>query len=167
MSYPRYSIHRQSRGRYAICDCGHMDCTVTAYVEPADRAYRYDAPCAQEGHSRPVEVPLEEAEADTEPGMEADWHHCALCDQWQPQEPRDDPDRCPYHARPERERQITAAINIGLILETVGVAGDIALHQGFVLVENFMQDTQPVVDDQLVVLQQAYLDACQSAYEEV
>jgi RNA:NAD 2'-phosphotransferase (TPT1/KptA family) len=39
-----------------------MNCAVTAYVEPADRAYRYDAPCTQEGHSRPVEVPLEEAE---------------------------------------------------------------------------------------------------------
>ena len=145
MSYPRYSIHRWSQGGYAICDCGHMNCAVTAYVEPADRAYRYDAPCTQEGHSRPVEVPLEEAEADTEPGMEADWHQRERL----------------------RRKQITAAINIGLILEAVGVDGDIALHQGFVLVEDFMEDAQPVVDDQLVVLQQAYLDACQSAYEEV
>ena len=149
MSYPRYSIHRWSQGGYAICDCGHMNCAVTAYVEPADRAYRYDAPCTQEGHSRPVEVPPEEAEADTEPGMEAgmeaDWHQRERL----------------------RRKQITAAMNIGRILEAVGVAGDIALHQGFVLVENFMQDTQPVMDDQLVVLQQAYLDACQSAYEEV
>jgi hypothetical protein len=65
MSYPRYSIHRWSQGGYAICDCAQMNCAVTAYVEPADRAYRYDAPCTQEGHSRPVEVPLEEAEAGT------------------------------------------------------------------------------------------------------
>ena len=65
MSYPRYSIHRWSQGGYAICDCGQMNCAVTAYVELADRAYRYDAPCTQEGHSYPVEVPLEEAAAGT------------------------------------------------------------------------------------------------------
>jgi hypothetical protein len=63
MSYPRYSISRLSPGGYHICACGRMNCAVTPYAESADRAYRYDAPCTQEGHSRPVEVPVEEAEA--------------------------------------------------------------------------------------------------------
>ena len=64
MTYPYYSIHRQSQGGYVICACGHMNCAVTAYVEPADRAYRYDGACAhypEAGHTRPGEVPLEEA----------------------------------------------------------------------------------------------------------
>ena len=58
-----YVIHRDSRGRTAACACGGMDCAVTSYAHPADRAYRYDGPCTAEGHTAPVEVPLEIAEA--------------------------------------------------------------------------------------------------------
>ena len=53
-----YVIHRDSLGRTAACACGGMDCAVTSYVYPADRAYRYDGPCSEEGHTAPVEVPL-------------------------------------------------------------------------------------------------------------
>ena len=66
----------------------------------------------------------------------------------------------------DHEREIKAAKAIALQLETIGVDYDIALHQGFVLVENFMPDVQPVIADQLIVLQQDYLDICQDYYME-
>lgn len=58
-----YTIRRDSLGRYVVCACGRTDCAVTSYIYPADRAYRYDGPCTTEGHTAPVEVPLEIAES--------------------------------------------------------------------------------------------------------
>jgi hypothetical protein len=47
-----YIIHRRSLGRTAICACGGMDCVVTSYVHPADRAYWYDGPLHRRGSYR-------------------------------------------------------------------------------------------------------------------
>ena len=67
---------------------------------------------------------------------------------------------------PSLEQQIEAARNIGHLLESVGVDADIALHQGFVLVERFSTDS-PAAADQLVVLQEAYLEAAQALYDQL
>jgi len=55
------------------------------------------------------------------------------------------------------EKQIAAAEDICRALVSVGVDVDIALHQGFVLVERFTSYAG-LEDDQLIVLQQAYVD---------
>jgi hypothetical protein len=61
------------------------------------------------------------------------------------------------------EKQIAAAEDICRALVSLGVDVDIALHQGFVLVERFTSDASiglyaGLEDDQLIVLQQAYIN---------
>lgn len=55
------------------------------------------------------------------------------------------------------EKQIAAAEDICRTLVSLGVDVDIALHQGFVLVERFTSYAG-LEDDQLIVLQQAHIN---------
>ena len=57
----------------------------------------------------------------------------------------------------EKDKQVSAALTISLQLETIGIDADIALHQGFVIVEKWAY-SRPMTTDQLVELQQDYLD---------
>ena len=60
-----YHIYRNWRGGSLSCKCGRVDCNLTTYAAPGDRAYRFgEEPCHPgHGHTAPVEVPLEEAQA--------------------------------------------------------------------------------------------------------